>query len=88
MIPGVKPMIYIGVNIADDDNDNEAARYYFQDTVSYFWSGSVTSPDYAKRHKDIDYLMISHSKEELVEAQTLEDAIECMKAALTRERRA
>ncbi len=86
VIPGVESMIYIGVNIADDDDASEAPRYYFQDTLSYFWRGSVTSSDFYKRHTDIDYLMISHSEEDLVEARTLEDAIECMKAALAREK--
>lgn len=86
VIPGVEPMIYIGINIADDDSGDETPRYYFQDTVSYLWRGSVTSSDFDKRHTDIDYLMISHSREELVEARTLEDAIECMKAALAREK--
>ena len=42
-IPGVEPMIYVGVDISDEKDPEH--RYYFQDTVSFMQHGSCV--DYA-----------------------------------------
>lgn len=45
-IPGVTPMIYVGVNIFAGDDPNTPV-YYFQDTVYFSELGSVASSRFA-----------------------------------------
>ena len=40
-IPGVEPMIYIGVNVFESDGESPEPMYTFQDTVSYSRFGSA-----------------------------------------------
>lgn len=56
-IPGVQPMIYIGTNIADDD-DPATVVYYFQDTISHSWRGPVTDAAHHSKHPEIEAAVV------------------------------
>jgi hypothetical protein len=40
-IPGVEPMIFVGVDLFDEEKGSEP-RYYFQDTISFQRHGNCT----------------------------------------------
>ena len=40
-IPGLKPLIYIGVDVLEDNDATPGPKYTFQDTVSYFRFGNA-----------------------------------------------
>jgi hypothetical protein len=42
-IPGVEPMIFIGVNVFESDGDSPEPMYAFQDTVSFSRFGSAAA---------------------------------------------
>jgi hypothetical protein len=54
-VPGVDPMIYVGLNIFPDD-DPASKTYYFQDPVSHSWKGPVTDPTHNTKHPEIETL--------------------------------
>jgi hypothetical protein len=60
-IPGVEPMIYVGTNIADDDA-SETVIYYFQDTISHSWRGSVTDDEHHSKHPEIEATVFPHNE--------------------------
>jgi len=51
-IPGVEPMMYVGVDIFPNEKESES-RYYFQDTVSFHQHGSC-----------VEYSGPAHSEED------------------------
>jgi hypothetical protein len=63
-IPGVEPMIYVGTNLADDD-DPATVVHYFQDTISHSWRGPVTSPTHGSKHPEIEAAVFPHSEPEV-----------------------
>lgn len=82
-IPGVQPMFYVGTNIAEDD-DPATLVYYFQDTISHTWRGSVTDPAHGSKHPEIEVAVFPHTESEVQrEVFTLDEVI----AALTEAQR-
>jgi hypothetical protein len=63
-IPGVKPMVYVGTNISDDDDPKDAI-YYFQDTVSHSWRGPVTDTGHRSTHPEIEAAVFPHSESDV-----------------------
>jgi hypothetical protein len=83
-IPGVRPMIYVGVNIFPDDDPN-APVYYFQDTVSYALLGSVASIERQSKRADVETEVFPHTATDLRSGiMTLEEVIAAMTDALRR----
>ncbi len=41
-MPGIEPMVYIGVDVFGPQEDNGAPKYYFQDTPSFSQFGMAT----------------------------------------------
>jgi hypothetical protein len=83
-IPGVTPMIYVGVNIFSDD-DPSAPVYYFQDTVSFSLLGSVASSDYDSKRADIEAQVFSHTESDLVSGiMTLDEIVSALTETLRR----
>ena len=83
-IPGVKPMIYVGTNIADDD-DPATVVYYFQDTVSHRWRGAVTDPAHDSNHPEIESAVFPHTEQEVQSGiLTLADMVAAITEALSR----
>jgi hypothetical protein len=82
-IPGVDPMIYVGTNIAEDD-DPATITYYFQDTLSHSWRGSVADPNRSAKHSELEFQVYPHTETDVQrEVFTLDDVI----AALSEARR-
>ena|SRR5271170_5692003 len=80
-IPGVQPMIYVGVNIFPDDDPTERV-FYFQDTVSHLWRGPVTSATHDSCHTEIEAGVFPHTERELQsEILTLEEIIAALSDA-------
>jgi hypothetical protein len=42
-MPGVEPLVYVGVNIFGPPPNGEGNKYYFQDAISVIGSGSVAN---------------------------------------------
>ena len=63
-VPGVQPMIYVGTNIADDD-DPATVVYYFQDTTSHAWRGPVTDAAHHSKHSEIEAAVFPHSERDV-----------------------
>ena len=63
-IPGVQPMIYVGINIADGD-DPATVVYYFQDTISHSWRGPVTDAAHHSKHPEIETAVFPHTDQEV-----------------------
>jgi len=85
-IPGVDPMIYVGTNIAEDD-DPTAVIYYFQDTISYFWRGAVTDQAHRSKHPDIDVAVFPHTEHEVQRGVfTIDEVVFAVTKARDRER--
>jgi hypothetical protein len=63
-IPGVQPMIYVGTNIFPDD-DPALTIYYFQDTVSHSWRGSVIDVAHDSKHPEIESHVFPHTEAEV-----------------------
>jgi hypothetical protein len=92
-IPGVDPWIFIGTDVFDSENANEQTTYWFQDTASYFWSGSAASKkpptddprDATDRPPDPEIYVESYTLERLPDLTDLEGAISALREALTRE---
>jgi hypothetical protein len=83
-IPGVHPMIYVGVNIFSDDDPN-APIYYFQDTVSHALLGSVASPEHDSKRADVEAHVFPHTEADLSGGiMTLEEVIVALTDALRR----
>jgi len=43
-MPGVEPLVYVGVDVFDDDVPGAEKTHYFQTTVSYMRFGPATNP--------------------------------------------
>jgi len=74
-IPGLQPFFFIGTNLSVDD-DTLGTTYYFQDSISFTWCGSLAEPDKMKPHDDIvPYTMTCREPELDVAWFTLDGAI-------------
>lgn len=74
-IPGVEPMIYVGTNIANDD-DPATVVYYFQDTISHSWRGPVTDAAPGAKHPEIETSVFPHTEREVqTEVFTLAEVV-------------
>jgi len=83
-IPGVEPMIYVGTNIADDD-DPATVVYYFQDTISHSWRGPVTDAAHRSKHPEIETAVFPHTELEVQRGvSTLTEVVAAVTDALTR----
>ena len=83
-IPGVTPMIYIGVNIFPDD-DPTTPVYYFQDTASFSGLGSVASADYDSKRGDVEAQVFPYADSDLAsEVMTLGEIVASLTEALKR----
>jgi|SRR5580704_1303298 hypothetical protein len=83
-IPGVTPMIYVGVNIFPDDDPNTSV-YYFQDTVSFSALGSVASSDYDSKRADVEAQVFPYTDSDLAsEIMTLGEIVTALTEALRR----
>jgi len=83
-IPGVQPMIYVGVNIFSDD-DPDTAVYYFQDTVSYALMGSIASAEHETEHSDVEVQVFPHTEADVdTEVMTLPEVVAALADALKR----
>ena len=83
-IPGVQPMIYVGRNIADDD-DPATVVYYFQDTTSHAWRGPVTDAAHHAKHPEIEAAVFPHSERDFqTEVFTLGEVIAKLTESQTR----
>ncbi len=84
IIPGVQPMIYVGVNILADD-DPDAPVYYFQDTLSYSLLGSIASAERETEHSDVEVQVFPHTEADLdTGVMTLPEVIAALSDALKR----
>jgi hypothetical protein len=85
-IPGVEPFIFVGINIGDDDVP-EKPQYYFQDTLSHSWCGSIANPTAMRSHEDIEPHVVSCGEEELDSGfTTLDEVVDQLRAAQERVR--
>jgi hypothetical protein len=83
-IPGVEPMIYVGTNIADDD-DPATVVYYFQDTISHSWRGPVTDTPHSSKHPEIEFAVFPHTELEVQrDVFTLAEVVAAVTEALRR----
>jgi hypothetical protein len=83
-IPGVTPMIYVGVNIFPDDDPNTPVQY-FQDTVSFSVLGSVASPDHDSKQADVEAQVFPYTNSDLAsEIMTLGEVVAALTEALRR----
>jgi len=83
-VPGVRPMIYVGVNIFPDDDPN-APVYYFQDTVSHALVGSVVSTERDSKRANIEAEVFPYTEADLNDGiMTLEELIAALSDALRR----
>ena len=74
-IPGVEPMIYLGLNIFPED-DPASTTYYFQDPVSHSWRGPVTDAAHAAKHPEIETLVFPHTERQVqTEVFTLAEVV-------------
>jgi hypothetical protein len=83
-IPGVTPMIYVGVNVFPDD-DTSTSVYYFQDIVSFSALGSVASSDYDSKRADVEAQVFPYTNSDLAsEIMTLGEIVVALTEALRR----
>ncbi len=83
-IPGVMPMIYIGVNVLPNE-DSAADAYYFQDTVSHSCRGPVTDAAHATKHSEIETMVYPHTQHQVeTEVFTLAEVVALVTAAYRR----
>jgi hypothetical protein len=83
-IPGVTPMIYVGVNIFPDDDQNIPV-HYFQDTVSFSVLGSVASTGYDSKHADVEAQVFPYTDSDLAtEIMTLGEVVAALTETLRR----
>jgi hypothetical protein len=84
-IPGVMPMIFIGVNVLPNDDDPAADVYYFQDTVSHSWRGSVTDAGHSAKHPEIETMIYPQTQRDVEdEVFTLAEVVALVTAAYQR----
>lgn len=83
-IPGVQPMIYVGINIFPDD-DPTSVVHYFQDTVSHSWRGPVTDAAHDSKHPEIESCVFPHTADEVQrDILTLDEVVAALTRALER----
>jgi len=85
-VPGVEPLIYVGVNLFDSDADSPTPVYTFQDTVSYFRFGSFIRYDGPVDLTDEGLLTHSFSEEQVLALEDLEGAAQAVQESLRRAR--
>jgi hypothetical protein len=79
-VPGLKPVIYVGENILEDDVDEKEVTYYFQDSVSFSRFG--LAPEVG-RENSAECLIISESPDSLPKSiVTLDEAVMLFKNIL------
>ena len=85
-IPGVKPFIFVGLNISADDTANRP-QYYFQDTLSHAQRGSVADAANMRAHDEIEpYVVICNEDELDSEFLTLDQVVSALLEAHQRTR--
>jgi hypothetical protein len=84
-IPGVEPMIYVGVDIFDS-HELPSPVYTFQDTVSYFRFGSFLDYRGPATLADEGLLAYSFSEEKLLDLADLDGVVQALQKSLERAR--
>jgi hypothetical protein len=83
-IPGVTPLIYIGVNVFPDD-DPSTPVYYFQDTASFSELGSIAASDYDSKRSDVEAQVFPYTDSDLAtEIMPLAEVVVALTEALKR----
>jgi hypothetical protein len=85
-IPGVEPLMYVGVNVFDSDAESPTPVYTFQDTVSYFRFGSFVSYAGPVDLMKEGLLTYSFSEEQVLALEDLEGAARAVQESLRRAR--
>lgn len=78
-MPGVEPMVYVGINLTIEDGSASDITYYFQTTVSYMRFGPATSP-----HTEGDIDVIPYSEDRLGDVFTLQGIVAAVSEAASR----
>ena len=85
-IPGVEPMIYVGVNIFDSEAGSSHAMYAFQDTTSYSRFGSVVNYQGPANLSEEGAVVYSFSAEEVGDLADLDGVVEAVRESQERKR--
>jgi len=84
-IPGVEPMIYVGINVFDSQKTEAEPHYCFQDTVSFMRYGEATQYTGSANLADEGASISSFTARQVTtDVFTLAGAIAEMQAALAR----
>lgn len=78
-MPGVKPLIYIGANLLEGDEEASTVTHYFQSTVSFARFGPATAYE-----GDEEVEVIPCSEDRLGDVLTLPDLMATLSSAAER----